>query len=97
MSPSIDRRTFLATGAAGVMGARSLLDAQSTSSHVIGANDRVRIGVREIGHRSSSAAILGNLSYRSGAPVAWDAAAERITGNDRAAALLNRGTGSPGR
>jgi len=44
----------------------------------------------EIGHRSSSAAILGNLSYRSGAPVAWDAAAERITGNDRAAALLNR-------
>ena len=44
----------------------------------------------EIGHRSSSAAILGNLSYRSGAPVAWDGAAERITGNDRAAALLNR-------
>ena len=49
----------------------------------------------EIGHRSSSAAILGNLSYRSGAPVTWDAAAERITGNDRAAALLDRAYRKP--
>jgi predicted dehydrogenase len=45
----------------------------------------------EIGHRSSSAAILGNLAYRSGATLTWDAKAERVTnGNERAAALVSR-------
>ena len=43
----------------------------------------------EIGHRSSSAAILGNLALRSGQTVVWDGAAERVTnGNAKAAALL---------
>src|SRR4029079_16724952 len=50
----IDRRTFLATGAAGVMGTRSLLNAQSTSSRVMGANDRVRIGVLGTGRQGTS-------------------------------------------
>jgi predicted dehydrogenase len=44
----------------------------------------------EIGHRSSSAAILGNLALRSEHTVAWDAATETVTnGNARAAALLD--------
>jgi predicted dehydrogenase len=44
----------------------------------------------EIGHRSTSTAILGNLAYRSGATLTWDAATERITnGNQKAAALLD--------
>ncbi len=45
----------------------------------------------EIGHRSSSTAILGNMAYRSGATVVWDAATERVTnGNESAAALVDR-------
>jgi predicted dehydrogenase len=45
----------------------------------------------EIGHRSSSAAILGNLALRSGAPVEWDAKTETITnGNRKASELLMR-------
>ena len=45
----------------------------------------------EIGHRSSSTAILGNLSLRSGASVTWDARHEKVTnGNRKAAALLTR-------
>ncbi len=42
----------------------------------------------EIGHRSSSTAILGNLAYRSGATVAWDAKAEKVTNGNRKAAEL---------
>jgi predicted dehydrogenase len=44
----------------------------------------------EGGHRSTSAAILGNLAFRSGASLAWDGKAETIQGNDRAKALLAR-------
>ncbi len=45
----------------------------------------------EIGHRSSSTAILGNLALRSGGTVVWDAKTEKITnGNQKAAALLDR-------
>lgn len=45
----------------------------------------------EIGHRSSSTAILGNLAYRSGATVVWDAKTERVTNdNPRAAELVDR-------
>ena len=44
----------------------------------------------EIGHRSSSAAMLGNLALRSGSTVVWDGASETITnGNQKAAALLD--------
>jgi hypothetical protein len=50
----------------------------------------------EIGHRSSSAAILGNLAYRSGATVEWDAKTETVTnGNAKAAALLDRAYRAP--
>ena len=44
----------------------------------------------EIGHRSTTTAILGNLAYRSGASLTWDGATEKITnGNQKAAALLD--------
>ena len=39
----------------------------------------------EIGHRSSSTAILGNIALRSGQTVVWDGKAERVTnGNEKA-------------
>ena len=44
----------------------------------------------EIGHRSSSAAILGNLAYRSGASLRWNGKEEEIADNDAAAKLLER-------
>ena len=45
----------------------------------------------EIGHRSSSTAILGNLALRSGSTVVWDAKGEKITnGNRKAEGLLDR-------
>jgi predicted dehydrogenase len=50
----------------------------------------------EIGHRSSSTAILGNMAYRSGATVVWDGRTERVTNdNAKAAALVDRAYRSP--
>jgi predicted dehydrogenase len=44
----------------------------------------------EIGHRSTSTAILGNLAYRSGATLTWDAATEKVANdNQKAAALVD--------
>jgi len=43
----------------------------------------------ETGHRSSSTAMLGNIAYRTGHPVAWDGRTETITGDPEAAALLD--------
>jgi predicted dehydrogenase len=50
----------------------------------------------EIGHRSSSAAILGNMALRSGGTVGWDAKAERVTnGNVKAEMLVTRAYRAP--
>ena len=49
----------------------------------------------EIGHRSSSAAILGNLAYRTGASLKWDGKRERVEGNDKAGDMLDREYRSP--
>jgi hypothetical protein len=50
----------------------------------------------EIGHRSSSAAILGNMAMRSGQTLTWDGKAERVTnGNDKAQALVARAYRAP--
>ena len=44
----------------------------------------------EIGHRSTTTAILGNLALRSGASLTWDGATEKVTnGNQKAAALVD--------
>jgi predicted dehydrogenase len=42
----------------------------------------------EIGHRSTTTAILGNLSYRTGRQLHWDGKAETIEGDPEAAAML---------
>ena len=42
----------------------------------------------ETGHRSSSAAMLGNVAYRTGRRLAWDAAKEEVPDDPEANALL---------
>jgi len=42
----------------------------------------------EIGHRSTSTAILGNISYRTGRQLTWDRDAEAIVGDAEAAQML---------
>jgi predicted dehydrogenase len=43
----------------------------------------------EIGHRSTSTAILGNIAYRTGRQLTWDREAETIVGDAEAAQLLD--------
>ena len=40
-------------------------------------------------HRSTTAALLGNIAYRTGRTLRWDAKAERFTNNDAANKLLS--------
>ena len=50
----------------------------------------------EIGHRSSSTAILGNMALRSGQTIVWDGKAERVTNdNAKAQALVARAYRAP--
>jgi predicted dehydrogenase len=50
----------------------------------------------EIGHRSSSTAILGNMALRSGQTVVWDGKAERVANdNPKAQALVARAYRAP--
>ena len=50
----------------------------------------------EIGHRSSTTAILGNMALRSGRTVVWDAKAEKVTNdNPKAQALVSRAYRAP--
>jgi predicted dehydrogenase len=43
----------------------------------------------EVGHRSTSTAILGNIAYRTGHQIVWDREKETIPGDAEAAALLD--------
>jgi predicted dehydrogenase len=50
----------------------------------------------EIGHRSTSTAILGNMAFRSGSTVVWDAKTERVANdNAKAAELVERAYRAP--
>src|SRR4051812_16049243 len=49
----------------------------------------------EIGHRSATVCHLGNIAQRLGRKIQWDPAAERIVGDDQAAAMLSRPYRSP--
>jgi predicted dehydrogenase len=49
----------------------------------------------EIGHRSSTAAHLGNIAYRTGRPIHWDAAKEEIIADPKACELLGRKARKP--
>jgi predicted dehydrogenase len=44
----------------------------------------------EVGHHVSAVAMLGNVALRSKSRIEWDAAANRVVGNDQANALLSR-------
>ncbi|MCP5117120.1 MAG: gfo/Idh/MocA family oxidoreductase, partial [bacterium] len=41
-----------------------------------------------VGHHVSTVAHLGNLAFRSGEPVTWDATRERVVGNKQADKLV---------
>jgi hypothetical protein len=43
----------------------------------------------EIGHRSTSTAILGNIAYRTGRQLTWDRETETVVGDADAAAMLD--------
>ena len=44
----------------------------------------------EIGHRSTTTALLGNIAYRTGRRLEWDGARERIVGDGKASEYLSR-------
>ncbi|MPY89387.1 MAG: gfo/Idh/MocA family oxidoreductase [Luteitalea sp.] len=44
----------------------------------------------EIGHRSTSTCLLGNIAYRTGHKIAWDAKSEQISDDPEASKLLSR-------
>jgi predicted dehydrogenase len=49
----------------------------------------------EVGHRSTIAAHLGNIAYRTGRKIRWDAAREEIIGDPKASELLGRKARKP--
>lgn len=49
----------------------------------------------DVGHHSSNVAHLGNIAYRTGRKIRWDAEKERIIGDDDAAKLLGRAARKP--
>ncbi len=49
----------------------------------------------EIGHRSTLVAHLGNLAYRTGRKLRWDAAKEELVGDSEATKLLGRAARKP--
>jgi predicted dehydrogenase len=49
----------------------------------------------EIGHRSTSVALLGNIAYKTGRKLRWDAAKEDFAGAPDASALLGRALRKP--
>ncbi|HEY8503893.1 MAG TPA: Gfo/Idh/MocA family oxidoreductase, partial [Gemmataceae bacterium] len=72
----------------------------STFLHVSDFIDCVRTRKRPvadvaIGHRASTVAHLGNIAYRTGRKLTWDAAKEEIVGDPEAAALLGRAARKP--
>jgi predicted dehydrogenase len=44
----------------------------------------------EIGHRSTSTCLLGNIAYRTGHKITWDAAREQVSDDPEASKLLSR-------
>jgi hypothetical protein len=49
----------------------------------------------EIGHRSTSTAILGNISDRTGRQLTWDRETETLEGDAEASTLLDRASRAP--
>ncbi len=53
------------------------------------------VGDVEIGHRATLVAHLGNIAYRTGRKIRWDAAKEEIIGDPQASGLLGRKARKP--
>jgi hypothetical protein len=51
----------------------------------------------EIGHRSTAVCHLGNITYRTGQKILWDAKSEKITNSREANELLTRKYRAPWR
>ena len=49
----------------------------------------------EVGHRATSACLLGNIAYRSGHKIRWDKSAEKILGDKKASRYLARSYRKP--
>ena len=84
MGQRITRRTFTKTTAAATL---ALTATQATT--VLGANDQVRLGVIEIGHRSTTMSHLANIALATESLIKWDAEREVITNNEEANDLLD--------
>jgi len=72
----------------------------ATNLHVKDFIDCVRsrkepVGDVAIGHRATIVAHLGNIAYRTGRKIRWDAAKEEITGDPQASELLGRKARKP--
>ena len=92
----VDRRGFklVPEEGSGLEPAQQESEGNAHAKHLRGFLDSVASRERPIsdlesGHRSSTAAMLGNVAYRTGQRVTWDAAAEKIPdASPEAAALL---------
>jgi hypothetical protein len=78
---NLGRREFVKWSAAGVIAGRVVMQPLGRRR-----NERDI----EIGHRSTTTALLGNIAYRTGHPIEWDVARERILGDAKASAYLSR-------
>ncbi|MEO7650708.1 MAG: Gfo/Idh/MocA family oxidoreductase [Bryobacteraceae bacterium] len=83
-----DRRQLPGTGAEKVSG-------DQLASHVRNFLDCVKsrgfpVADIEVGHRSTSACHLGNIAYRSGHKIRWDAKKEKLVDDKRASRYLAR-------
>src|SRR5262249_46313167 len=72
----------------------------ATAEHVKDFIDSVRSRKKpaadaEVGHRSSVVPHLGNIAYRTGRKLRWDAAKEEVVGDPEASALLARKARKP--
>jgi predicted dehydrogenase len=67
----------------------------ATEDHHQNWMDCIKSGERpnadvEIGHRSATVCHLGNIAVRTGTVIQWDPGAEKVIGNEEAAAMLTR-------
>ncbi len=80
--------------------ARALSATDATAAHVRNFVECVRsrqapMADPESGQRSSTVAHLGNIAFRTGHKISWDADREEIVGDDEAALLLHRQARNP--
>ena len=68
----------------------SATDSSSYGSWIPVKTRALPAGDIEIGHRSTAVCHLGNIAYRTGQKILWDAKSEKITNSREANELLTR-------